>query len=306
MTSHAPDRVEAGLNQTLSDLGLDYLDLYLMHWPVGKGPSDKSYQYDYVQTWQAMEQLLRTGRVSNIGISNFSPNQVRELIEKSNIKPAVHQMELHPYLPQGSWIRAQQIHEISITSYSPLGNQNPTYGDRTRRSPTTQLRAPLLLKDQIINDIAEKRGCTPAQVVLAWGMNRGTSVIPKSQHKEYIKENIGALKCVLQGDDFARIGKLGEEPRRFNNPSRAWGVKLFEGLDDAWPVDCPRRYGQIQMHAVTNRPQFPRPYRPKVSQPRPWCDAMQRPGSSSMQSMVVQTSTMLDRMAQHSILHKQS
>jgi alcohol dehydrogenase (NADP+) len=233
MTSHSPERVEIGLNQTLSDLGLDYLDLYLMHWPVGKGPSDNSYHYDYLQTWQAMEQLLKTGRVRNIGIANFSPDQVKELIEKSNIKPAVHQMELHPYLPQDKWIRAHLVHGISITSYSPLGNQNPTYGDRARRSPTTQKKAPLLLKDQIINDIAEKRHCTPAQVVLAWGMSRGTSVIPKSKHKEYIKENFEALKCVLQGDDFGRIEKLGEEPRRFNNPSNGWGVKLFEGLDDA-------------------------------------------------------------------------
>lgn len=233
LRSHGTDRVEAGLNQTLKDLGLDYLDLYLMHWPVGKGPNDSKHHYDYVNTWQAMSKLLKTGRVRNIGVSNFSPHQLKKLIKESNVKPAVHQMELHPYLAQTRWIRAHQAHGISVTAYSPLGNQNPTYGDRSRRAPTTQSRAPLLLDDSIITDIAEKRSCTPAQVVLAWGISRGSSVIPKSKHAEYIKENLGATECVLQKDDFARIGEIGEEPVRFNNPSKGWGVHLFEGLDDA-------------------------------------------------------------------------
>lgn len=233
MNSHAPDRVEVGLNKTLSDLGLDYLDLYLMHWPVGKGPDDKKYHYDYVSTWQAMEQLLRTGRVRNIGISNFSPKQLEKLVKKSNIKPKVHQMELHPYLPQEKWIRWHQAQGIGVTAYSPLGNMNPTYDDRERRQPTTQSKAPLLLDNDVVKEIAEKRGCAPAQVVLAWGISRGTSVIPKSKHDEFIKQNVGALECVLQDDDFARIGKLGDDPTRFNNPSKGWGVKLFKGLEDA-------------------------------------------------------------------------
>jgi alcohol dehydrogenase (NADP+) len=231
--SHDPSRVEAALNETLRDLDLDYLDLYLMHWPVGKSPDDKKYHYDYVDTWHAMYKLLITGRVRNIGISNFSPEQLKGLIKNSNVKPAVHQMELHPYLPQTEWIRGHQAHGVKITAYSPLGNMNPTYGDRERRSITTQSKAPLLLDNEVVRGIAEKRECTPAQVVLAWGMSRGVSVIPKSKHEVYIRENLGATTCVLADDDFARIEKLGEEPVRFNNPSKAWGVHLFEGLDDA-------------------------------------------------------------------------
>lgn len=204
-----------------------------MHWPVGKGPDDKEYHFDYLEAWKGMEKLLKSGRVRNIGVSNFAPEQLKGLLKKSEVKPAVHQMELHPYLQQGKWLRAHQAHGIAVTAYSPLGNMNPTYGDRSRRSTTTQSKAPLLLEDEVVKDIAEKRECTPAQVVLAWGMARGASVIPKSKHENYIEENFGATRCVLKNDDFARIEKLGEEPTRFNNPSDGWGVKLFEGLEDA-------------------------------------------------------------------------
>lgn len=220
--SHAPDRVEQGLEKTLSDLGLDYLDLYLMHWPVGKGPDDKKYHYDYLETWQAMQIFLVSGRVRNIGISNFSPAQLKDLIKNGDIKPAVHQMELHPYLIQEEWVKAHKAHGIAVTAYSPLGNMNPTYGPK----------APLLLEPRIIA-IGKKRKCTPAQVVLAWGMSHGVSVIPKSKHEKYIKENIESVDCELKKDDIAQINKLGDTPERFNNPSKSWGVRLFEGLDDA-------------------------------------------------------------------------
>jgi alcohol dehydrogenase (NADP+) len=112
--------VEAGLNQSLSDLGLDYLDLYLMHWPVGQGPGEDKYHYDYVEAWHGLEKVLVTGRVRNIGISNFSPAQLKDLIKQSKVKPAVHQMELHPYLTQAKWVKAHQAHGIAVTAYSPL------------------------------------------------------------------------------------------------------------------------------------------------------------------------------------------
>jgi alcohol dehydrogenase (NADP+) len=199
-----------------------------MHWPVGKGPDDKEYGYDYLETWHAMQVLLASGRVRNIGISNFSPAQLKDLVKNSDIKPAVHQMELHPYLIQEKWVDEHKAHGIALTAYSPLGNMNPTYGDRG----STLLSNSLLLEEKVIKDIGKKRNCTPAQVVLAWGMSRGVSVIPKSKHEEYIKENLGSVECVLEKDDIAQIKELGEKPKRFNNPSKGWGVHLFEGLDD--------------------------------------------------------------------------
>lgn len=204
-----------------------------MHWPVGKGPDESKYHYDYLSTWKAMEKLLKTGRLRNIGISNFSPAQLKDLIKHSSVKPAAHQMELHPYLPQAKWVKAHQAHGITITAYSPLGNMNPTYGDHARQSPITQAKDPILIENEVIKDVASKRDCTPAQVVLQWGISRGTSVIPKSKHENWIEENLNALKCLLVDDDYARITALGDEPTRFNNPSKGWGVDLFDGLEDA-------------------------------------------------------------------------
>jgi len=223
---HEPSQVEDGLDDTLKELGLDYLDLYLMHWPVGVSPSGHTY-LSYVDTWHAMERLLDTGKVRHIGVCNFSPEQLAHLIAQSSLKPFAHQMELHPYLQQNEWIQWHTAHGIHVTAYSPLGNSNPTYKPK-KDDP------PLLLKSEGLISIAEKRGCTPAQVALAWGMSRGISVIPKSAHADRIAENFGTLECDLEYDDFVAIAELGKNNlKRFNNPSDGWGVKLFENLDDA-------------------------------------------------------------------------
>lgn len=240
------ETVEAGLNQTLKDLGLDYVDLYLMHWPVGS--SSGSNKLDYVKTWKSMIDLPKS-KVLNIGISNFSPSQLEDLISKTGIKPAAHQMEMHPYLQQTAWLATHQALGISVTAYSPLANSNPTYdpsathycssslssffsslftGGQKRASPTP------LLKNPVLEEIAERRNCTTAQVALAFGMGRGTSVIPKSSHAERIVEDYEAINCELGITDEVQLKALGVETvHRFNNPSKSWGFKLFDGLDDA-------------------------------------------------------------------------
>jgi diketogulonate reductase-like aldo/keto reductase len=234
-----PAAIQAGLQQTLSDLGLEYLDLYLMHWPVSSNPESHE---DYVpvsipysfslaerltfsQTWKSMLTIPKT-KVSHLGVCNFSPTQLKFLIAETGVKPYAHQMELHPYLQQSSWIELHNVLGISVTAYSPLGNSNPTYDGK--KGP------PALLENKVLAKIAKKRKCTPAQVALAWGMRRGTSVIPKSKHEEYIVENFEAGECVLKKGDLKKIEKLGKKYlSRFNNPSKGWGVDLFEGLDDA-------------------------------------------------------------------------
>jgi alcohol dehydrogenase (NADP+) len=179
-----------------------------------------------------MVKLLSTGRVRNIGVANFSPHQIHELIRKSYVKPAVHQMELHPYLQQAEWVDFHQKHGIHVTAYSPLGNMNPIYRKSSKRDKSAH--PPLLLENKVMKKIADERGCTPAQVALAWGISRETSVIPKSSHPEYIRENSGSLECRLHKKDNGKIKKLGRKfLKRFNNPSERWGVDLFEGLDDA-------------------------------------------------------------------------
>ena len=177
-----------------------------------------------------MEQLLETNKVRNIGVSNFSPAQMKDLIRHSTIKPVVHQFELHPYLQQSDWVAWHHDNGISVTAYSPLGNLNPIY-----ESPgKSKSKPPSLLQNEDITDIAKRRGCTNAQVALSWGMSRGYSVIPKSQHADRIKENFGSINCSLETTDLDLIESVGKQYlKRFNDPSKSWGVSLFEGLDDS-------------------------------------------------------------------------
>jgi alcohol dehydrogenase (NADP+) len=133
-------------------------------------------------------------------------------------------MELHLYLQQTSWLATHSKLGSKITAYSPLGNMNPTYG----RSKTV----PPLINNVLFVKIAEKRGCTAAQVALKWGIGRGTSVIPKSNHEVYIEQNLGPLKCELMEEDVREIERM-VEVKRFSDPSEGWVVKLFEGLEDA-------------------------------------------------------------------------
>jgi alcohol dehydrogenase (NADP+) len=205
-----------------------------MHWPVGEDCKTGRLDYDYVETWHAMTRLLERGTVRHIGISNFSPHQLYKLMRNSKAKPAVHQMELHPYLQQSSWIEFHRVHGIAVTAYSPLGNSNPIYHRDDAKSVYAYASddPPALLENEVLAAIAEERRCTTAQVALAWGMARGTSVIPKSSHVNRIEENFGALECPLSVADMARIkGMESTWLRRFNNPSKGWGVDLFDGLD---------------------------------------------------------------------------
>lgn len=175
-----------------------------------------------------MENLLAKTKVRHIGVSNFSPHQMKHLIEHSSTKPAFHQFELHPYLQQREWVKWHKHNGINVTAYSPLANMNPIYGAPGDKHD----EPPRLLDNPTVTNIALVRGCTPAQVVLAWGMHRGTSVIPKSSHAERIKENLRTLECVLQKGDFEEITALGGKfTKRFNNPSKGWGVDLYEGLE---------------------------------------------------------------------------
>lgn len=174
-----------------------------------------------------MERMRKTSKVRNIGISNFSPAQLKDVIEHSDSKPAVHQFEMHPYLPQEAWVATHESLGIAVTAYSPFANTNPTYS-------SGEDDPPLLLKNTEMLSIAEERGCTTAQVALVWGMSRGYSVIPKSSHVNHIKENFAALKCRLHGGDLDKIDDLSKEYlKRFNNPSEDYGYKLFGGLQDS-------------------------------------------------------------------------
>ncbi|KAF7939338.1 uncharacterized protein EAE97_007418 [Botrytis byssoidea] len=239
------ENVEKGLNQTLQDLDLEYLDLYLIHWPIGF-LSNGTKNPDHVQTYKSMISLPKS-RVLNIGVSNFSPLQLKNVVSTGTM-PHTHQMELHPYLQQSAWVATHKALGIKVTAYSPLGNTNPTYQSSPSPAlsssssswtswislfrPSSKPKAPPLLQNPILLDIAEQRNCTPAQVALKWNMGRGISVIPKSSHEEWIKENLHAEECELTHADLTKLRFVGRKwLSRFNNPGEEWGVTLFEGLD---------------------------------------------------------------------------
>jgi len=192
-----------------------------MHWPVADNK-----KIEYKDTWAAMTLLVDLGRVRHVGISNFSPEQLKDLLNSTSHPPSVHQMELHPYLQQRDFLAFHAEHGIHVTAYSPFAGTNPTYEDDRGDTPN-------LLNNTVLQSIAEERGCSAPQVALQWGMSRGTSVIPKSEHAEYIEENFHAVECVLQKEDLKKLDKLGKYRKRYNNPSKGWKVKLYEGLEDS-------------------------------------------------------------------------
>jgi alcohol dehydrogenase (NADP+) len=172
-----------------------------------------------------MEKLVRPVNGTRfIGISNFSPKQLDEVLSIATIKPRVHQIELHPYLPQQDWVDVNVKKGLTLTAYSPLGNTNQFYPEEYRNKTVD------LLKNPVVTDIAKARGCTPAQAVLAWNMQRKVVTISKSAQPAHQKENYGALKCKLEDADMAKITKL-EVPLRLNkNTCEVMKYECFQGL----------------------------------------------------------------------------
>jgi len=168
-----------------------------------------------------MEKLVETGKVKAIGISNFSKAEVEEILKIAKIRPAVHQLETHPYLQQQEFIDWHKEQGIEVTAYSPFANQNDFYAGGHKVTA--------LIEHPIIKKVAEKHGATGAQVALAWGIKRGTSVVPKSVNEKRIKENQGCLNVKLDDEDMKEIAKVNG-PTRFNKSD--WGWPFFADLED--------------------------------------------------------------------------
>ncbi|XP_015121677.1 aldo-keto reductase family 1 member B1 [Diachasma alloeum] len=208
--SHDPNSVEKALRRTLSDLGLEYLDLYLVHWPfafedgenfIPKNPdgSFKLSDTDYVETWKGMEGVLQKGLTKNIGVSNFNSEQIERLLKNCKVKPVTNQIEVHPYLTQKELSKFCNEREITITAYSPLGSPG---------RPWAEPDEPKVLDDQKLVEISKKYNKTPAQVVIRYQIDRGHLLIPKSVTKARILENSQVFDFKLSPEDIAHVDSL--------------------------------------------------------------------------------------------------
>lgn len=243
-TYHAAEHVRPAAERSLADLGLDHLDLYLIHFPIALAfvPFERRYPPEWLhdpeapeprmrpapvaihETWRAMETLVRDGLVRNIGVCNFGCSLLRDLLAYAEIRPAVLQVELHPYLGQEKLLRFCREQAIVVTAFSPLAAQSYFELEMARAEES-------ILEQALVREIASEVGRTPAQVVLRWGVQRGTAVIPKSRRPERLRENLAIFDFELSRDQMQRIAQL-DRGRRFNDP----GVFCERAFDTFFPI----------------------------------------------------------------------
>jgi 2,5-diketo-D-gluconate reductase A len=194
---HRPDDARRSFDETMDRLGLDQLDLFLIHWPL-----PTRYDGDFVSTWQVLAELQQQGRLRSVGVSNFEPDHLDRIVEETGIVPVVNQIEVHPYFTNEAARKATHRHEAVVEAWSPIAQGG-------------------VLDDPVINEIGEKYGKTASQVTLRWHVERGDIVFPKSMRRERMEENFSIFDFALTEDEVARISGLdkGEDGRTGPNPN---------------------------------------------------------------------------------------
>lgn len=196
-TFHRPDDARRAFDETLTKLGVDRIDLFLIHWPL-----PTRYDGDYVSTWRTLAEFVADGRARSVGVSNFEPDHLDRIVEETGVVPVVNQIEVHPYFTNEAARAASHRHGVAVESWSPIAQGG-------------------VLGDAVINRIAEAHGKTPAQVTLRWHVERGDIVFPKSMSAERMRENFEIFDFSLSTDEVAAITALdqGEAGRTGPNPA---------------------------------------------------------------------------------------
>jgi diketogulonate reductase-like aldo/keto reductase len=230
---HEPEQVKWSFESSISKLGVDYIDAFLVHWPIAtesddnhmpKIGSDGKYiiKKDLTEnpepTWRAMEELYKSGKAKAIGVSNWTVPGLKKLLSFAEVKPMINQVEVHPFLPNTELVKYCQEQDIMIAAYSPLGSQNqvPSTGEKVRTNAK-------------LNEVAERSGHDLAQVLLAWGLQRGYVVLPKSSTPKRIESNW--LIPELSKEDFDAVEEVARgRHTRFVNMKDTFGY-------DVWPQE---------------------------------------------------------------------
>ena len=194
--NHRPDDVRRSFDETMEKLGLDQLDLFLIHWPL-----PTLYDGDFVSTWKAMVQLVADGRLRTAGVSNFQPDHLARIVAETGVVPAVNQIEVHPYFTNVAAREASHRHGVAVEAWSPIGQG-------------------VLLNDPAIGRIAAAHKKTVAQVTLRWHIQHGHVIFPKSMHRERMQENLEIFDFSLSAEEMASLDGLdrGERGRTGPNP----------------------------------------------------------------------------------------
>lgn len=243
-TYHDPKHVRVACERSLRDLQLDQLDLYLVHFPIAleyvpfetryppgwffdpdhSEPQMKPVSIPYLETWKAMEQLVEAGLVKRIGVCNLNVSLMRELLTGCEIRPVINQVEMHPFLQQAKLKRFCESEGIAITAFSPFGADSYLPLGMAGQDER-------ILDNETVCQIATELERTPAQVVLRWGIQRETVVIPKSQSKDHLRENLSVFDFELSSVQMEQMSKL-DRHRRFNDP----GVFCEKAFNTFYPI----------------------------------------------------------------------